>query len=309
MGLGALLNNQLGHGPKVPKVMTYTLFLSQDVEIEHIFALWTAVFEIMADFQNCHIWACNLHALPLAKIPKWHIYSLSPRGSKLSSFSLYGQWILRYWPNFKTVIFWHEFQKLHIHVYSLSTPGGRYWAYFCSTGSEIWTNFQNCHIWAWNLASSQSPRSLHIYPHYQLRAWPSTRTLNKVVHVHSSPAHLLALVPSPFACTQPQPIRAYSSPAQPRPLVPNPFSRTRPQPICAHSSYRRSCVTTATHFSKFYMVHTTSHLFCLLFLFFVFFFLVYFVLLLFFCFFFRPFLLSVLGMMHVQVRVVQNSQA
>ncbi len=63
----------------------------------------------MADFQNCHIWAWNLHAWPLAKIPEV-AYSLSHRGSKLSSFSLYGQRILRYWPNFKTVIFRHEFQ-------------------------------------------------------------------------------------------------------------------------------------------------------------------------------------------------------
>ncbi len=45
------------------------------------------------------------------KFQKWHIYSLSPRQSKLSSLSLYGQQNLRYWPNFKTVIFRHEFQK------------------------------------------------------------------------------------------------------------------------------------------------------------------------------------------------------
>ncbi len=35
---------------------TYTLFLTQDVEIEHIFALWAAVSEIMAGFQNWRIW-------------------------------------------------------------------------------------------------------------------------------------------------------------------------------------------------------------------------------------------------------------
>ncbi len=38
------------------KSCAYTLFLSQDVEIEHIFTLWAAVSEIMADFQNCNIW-------------------------------------------------------------------------------------------------------------------------------------------------------------------------------------------------------------------------------------------------------------
>ncbi len=55
MGLGALLNNQLAHGPKFQNC-TYTLFLTQDIEIEHIFALWAAVSDIMTDFQNCHIW-------------------------------------------------------------------------------------------------------------------------------------------------------------------------------------------------------------------------------------------------------------
>ncbi len=39
------------------KSCTYTLFLFQDVEIEHAFALCAAVSEIIADFQNGHIWA------------------------------------------------------------------------------------------------------------------------------------------------------------------------------------------------------------------------------------------------------------
>ena len=58
MGLDALLKNQIGHGPKFQKLHIH--FLTQDVEIKHIFALWAAVSEIMAGFQNCHIWAWNL---------------------------------------------------------------------------------------------------------------------------------------------------------------------------------------------------------------------------------------------------------
>ncbi len=84
---------------------TYTLFLSQDVEIDHLFALWETISEVMADFQNCHIWVWNLHAWPLAKIPEVAHILPSPRGSKLSSFSLYGQRFLRYWLIFKTVIY------------------------------------------------------------------------------------------------------------------------------------------------------------------------------------------------------------
>ncbi len=71
MGLGALLNNQLGWPwAKFPKVAHALFFLSQDVEIDHLFALRAAISEIMADFQNCHFWAWNLHAWPLAKIPE-----------------------------------------------------------------------------------------------------------------------------------------------------------------------------------------------------------------------------------------------
>ncbi len=37
-------------------------------------------------------------------------------------------------------------------------PGGQNWAYFCSTGSGF-RDFQNCHIWGWNLAIGQSAKS------------------------------------------------------------------------------------------------------------------------------------------------------
>ena len=50
MGLSALLNNQVGHGPKFQKLHDYTLFLSQDVEIDHIFAPWASVSKIMVYF-------------------------------------------------------------------------------------------------------------------------------------------------------------------------------------------------------------------------------------------------------------------
>ena len=60
-----------------------------------------------------------------------------------------------------------KFQKLHIC--SLSTPGVEIelifalWAVVC----KIWAYFQNCNIWAWNLATGKSSRNytcLSFYP-------------------------------------------------------------------------------------------------------------------------------------------------
>ncbi len=65
--------------------------------------------------------------------------SFYPRGSKLSLFSLYGQWFPRYGPILKITIFGHETWNLKkcqkLHMDPLSTPGGWNWAYVRSTGS------------------------------------------------------------------------------------------------------------------------------------------------------------------------------
>ncbi len=78
----------------------------------------------------------------LLKFQKLHIYSLStPRVSKLNLFSLYGKPFPRYGPIFKIAIhvFGHETRSLAkvpevAHIYTLSTAGGRNWAYMRSTG-------------------------------------------------------------------------------------------------------------------------------------------------------------------------------
>ncbi len=73
----------------------------------------------------------------LKKGPKVaYVHSFYPRGSKISLFLLYGQPFSRFskLPYFgmksRT---WKKCRKLHMD--HLSTPGGRNWAYFCSTGS------------------------------------------------------------------------------------------------------------------------------------------------------------------------------
>ncbi len=48
----------------------YILFLPQGVEIELIFAIRAAVSEILAHFQNCHIWAWNMSSGQIPEVSK-----------------------------------------------------------------------------------------------------------------------------------------------------------------------------------------------------------------------------------------------
>ena len=55
---------------------------------------------------------------------------------------------------------WPKFQKMHI--YTLSTPWGRNWAFYFAPEAavtKIQDDFQNCHIWALNLPIGQNSRS------------------------------------------------------------------------------------------------------------------------------------------------------
>ncbi len=93
------------------------------------------------------IWIFGHEPWPLAKVPVVAHYVtatyplLLPHGSKVSLLSHYGQQFPRCGVALKIAIFGHEtwplakVQKLHIH--SLSTLGGRNWAYFCSKGSDF----------------------------------------------------------------------------------------------------------------------------------------------------------------------------
>ncbi len=148
------------------------------------------------------IWAL-LVCTSKAHVMKWACRSFSLFGQRFPRYGLF--WKLPYMG--MKIGYWPKFQKLHICC--LSTPVGRIWAYFRSTGrrfwdidrfsklpylgmkfvhwpkfqkftiychstsrgrlelifvlrtavSEIHADFQNCNIWAWNLASGQSSRS------------------------------------------------------------------------------------------------------------------------------------------------------
>ncbi len=67
MGLNDLLKSANLAMGQSSKSCTYTLFLTQYVEIEHIFAIWAAVSEIMLIFK---IAILGHETCPMAKVPE-----------------------------------------------------------------------------------------------------------------------------------------------------------------------------------------------------------------------------------------------
>ena len=144
---------------------TYTQFLSPGGRN------WAYFHSTDSGFQDGAIFKISILGMKLAKWPKCQklhipVYPLSTPGSWYWAYFCYTGSGFRDIGPFSKLPYlgmkhgkWLKFQKLHICY--LSTPRGQNWAYFCSTGSgsEIRANFQNCHIWTWNLASGQSSRS------------------------------------------------------------------------------------------------------------------------------------------------------
>ena len=54
---------------------------------------------------------------------------------------------------------WQKFQKLQIHVYYLSTSIHVMGSFSLHGQQFLRYDFQNCHVWAWNVGSSKSSRS------------------------------------------------------------------------------------------------------------------------------------------------------
>ncbi len=61
---------------------------------------------------------------------------------------------------------WKKFQKLHLHSLSIQGVEFELIVALRVAVSEILTNFQNCFIWAKNLASGKSCQKLHIHSFY-----------------------------------------------------------------------------------------------------------------------------------------------
>ncbi len=94
----------------------------------------------------------------LAKVPKAaHILFFYPRGSKLSLFLLYGQRLPTYRPIFKIGHIW-VWNLVIVQNYTYTgtlflSQRVKFELIFTlwAAVSNIWTNFQTCLIWAWNL--------------------------------------------------------------------------------------------------------------------------------------------------------------
>ena len=150
---------------------TYALFLPQGVKIELIFSLRAAVFEICGRFSKCHIWARNLE---IGQSSKSCTYTLStPGGQNLAYFhSTGGGFRDTFRDSFKIAIFGYETWQLAkvpevAHILSFYHKGSQL-SLFLLYGqrfSRYGDDFQNCHIWAWNLAIGQSDRSCTYTPY------------------------------------------------------------------------------------------------------------------------------------------------
>ncbi len=158
MGLDTLLENQLSHWQKLHihslstlKGLSWAYFSSMGRFLRYGLSFKLAIF----GYENCH-WP---------RFQKLHIYVLStPRGRTWTYFRSTGS---RFWDT-------GQFSNLPYLGMKLGHWRPRSCTYtpFLSQGieielifalraavSEIWANFQNCHIWAWNLGISQSSRS------------------------------------------------------------------------------------------------------------------------------------------------------
>ena len=146
---------------KSSRSCTYILFLPQEAEIG-LFLHYRQRFRNMDWFSKLPYLGMKLGRWQ--KFQKLHVHSLSTLGSKMSLFLLYGQRFLRYRPIFN--IFGHDTWPLAkvpevIHTLSFYHRGRKWPCFFVLRAAiyEIGADFQNCHIWTWNLAVGQSFRS------------------------------------------------------------------------------------------------------------------------------------------------------
>ena len=163
----------------------HILFPPQGVEIGPIFTLQTAVSEILADFQNCHTKYLGMKLGHWPKFQKLHIYSLSTLvGQNWAYFRSTGSSFRDTGPLSKLPYLgvkpghWPKCQKLHACL-PLGVEIELIFALRAAV-SEIRADFQNCHIWAWNLAIGQKFQNLY-HPH-TLSILPPSPKFHSVLH-------------------------------------------------------------------------------------------------------------------------------
>ena len=162
---------KLGHWQKFQNLQIYPLSTSLGWN-------WAYFRSTGSGFQD----TCRFSKLPyfIMKLGRWqkfqklHIHSLfMPEGWLiLGFFLLYAQQFLRYGPIFKNLPYlgmklgyWLKLQKFtYTHVLPFYPRGLKLSIFTLRAAvSEIWANFQNCHIWAWNLDTGKSSEVAHIF--------------------------------------------------------------------------------------------------------------------------------------------------
>ena len=154
---------------------TNTRFLSQGVEIEPIFTLRAAFFEIpfkisklykvyrkyIRNFQNFHIWAWNLAIGQGSRSCTYTLFLREGGKSELISALWAAVFEIRGW--FSKIFQWPKCQKWHI--YSLSTTWGQNWAYFALWGSGFRDTgrYSKLPYLGMKLCCSLKIQKLHIY--------------------------------------------------------------------------------------------------------------------------------------------------
>ncbi len=164
MGLDALLENQLGHGPKFQKLHIYSLSTPGGQHWVY-FCSTGSGFRDMGRFSKLPYLARNLsigqssrsYTQALSTPGGWNVAYFLSMGSgfqdtgRLSKLLYLG---LKTWPLVKVP----EVTYIVLSFYPMGSKLSLFWPYehrFPKYGQY----FHNCHIWAWNLAIGQSFRS------------------------------------------------------------------------------------------------------------------------------------------------------
>ena len=167
MGLGSLLENQLGHLPRFQKLHIFSISTS-GVKIELIFRFMSSSFLDTCRFSKLPY--CGMKRAKWPKFQKLYVYPLSYHGVEIKLIFALRAAVSEIRANIQNCSVWAW--NLASGQSSISCTCNLFlhqrdeieliFALRAAVSEMIRTNFQNCHIWAWSLPSGQSSISCTI---------------------------------------------------------------------------------------------------------------------------------------------------